>query len=115
MSDAIGMVETKGLVPMVQATDAMLKTAKVTYQGWKKVGSGFCTGFVSGDVGAVQAAVDAGAAAFDRIRIKERRTAPSAQGGVEFPRQVDGITDPGVSPEATARRHQGRGIAGAEC
>ena len=46
MSDAIGMVETKGLVPMVQATDAMLKTAKVTYQGWKKVGSGFCTVFV---------------------------------------------------------------------
>ena len=43
MSDAIGMVETKGMVPMVQATDAMLKTANVTYQGWKKVGSGFCT------------------------------------------------------------------------
>jgi ethanolamine utilization protein EutM len=41
----------------------MLKTANVTYRGWKKVGSGLCTVFVSGDVGAVQAAVDAGAAA----------------------------------------------------
>jgi ethanolamine utilization protein EutM len=63
MSDAIGMVETKGIVPLVQATDAMLKTANVTYHGWKKVGGGFCTVFVSGDVGAVQAAVEAGAAA----------------------------------------------------
>jgi len=63
MSDAIGMVETKGMVPLVQATDAMLKTANVKYHGWKKVGSGFCTVFVSGDVGAVQAAVDDGAAA----------------------------------------------------
>lgn len=63
MSDAIGMVETKGMVPLVQATDAMLKTANVTYGGWKKVGSGFCTVFVFGDVGAVQAAVEAGAAA----------------------------------------------------
>ena len=69
MSDAIGMVETKGMVPLVQATDAMLKTANVTYHGWKKVGSGFCTVFVSGDVGAVQAAVDAGAG---RGRSQER-------------------------------------------
>jgi len=63
MGDAIGMVETKGMVPLVQAADAMLKTANVAYKGWRKVGSGFCTVFVSGDVGAVQAAVDAGAAA----------------------------------------------------
>ena len=63
MSDAIGMVETKGMVPLIQATDAMLKTANVHYTGWKKVGSGFCTVFVTGDVGAVQSAVDAGAAA----------------------------------------------------
>ena len=63
MGDAIGMVETKGMVPLVHATDAMLKTANVAYKGWRKVGSGFCTVFVSGDVGAVQAAVDAGAAA----------------------------------------------------
>jgi len=46
MGDAIGMVETKGMVPLVHATDAMLKTANVAYKGWKKVGSGFCTVFV---------------------------------------------------------------------
>jgi ethanolamine utilization protein EutM len=63
MSEAIGMVETKGMVPLVHATDAMLKTANVTYKGWRKVGSGFCTVFVSGDVGAVRAAVEAGAVA----------------------------------------------------
>jgi microcompartment protein CcmL/EutN len=63
MNEALGMIETKGMVPLVQATDAMLKTANVTYKGWKKAGSGLCTVFVTGDVGAVRAAVDAGAAA----------------------------------------------------
>jgi ethanolamine utilization protein EutM len=57
------MIETKGLVALVEATDAMLKAANVEFRGWKKVGSGLCTTFVAGDVGAVRAAVDAGAAA----------------------------------------------------
>jgi ethanolamine utilization protein EutM len=60
---AIGMIETKGLVALVQAADAMLKAANVEFKGWKKVGSGLCTAFVAGDVAAVKAAVDAGAAA----------------------------------------------------
>jgi ethanolamine utilization protein EutM len=60
---ALGMIETRGLVALVQATDAMLKAAPVEYKGWKKVGSGLVTVFVTGDVGAVRAAVDAGAAA----------------------------------------------------
>lgn len=60
---AIGMIETKGLVALVQATDAMLKAASVNLVGWKKVGSGLCSVYVSGDVGSVRAAVDAGAAA----------------------------------------------------
>jgi ethanolamine utilization protein EutM len=60
---AIGMIETKGLVALVQATDAMLKAANVQFKGWKKVGSGLCTVFVAGDVAAVKAGVDAGAAA----------------------------------------------------
>jgi ethanolamine utilization protein EutM len=60
---AIGMIETRGLVALVQATDAMLKAANVTFKGWKKVGSGLCTVFVSGDVAAVKASVDAGTAA----------------------------------------------------
>lgn len=59
----VGMIETKGLVALVYATDAMLKAAKVEFKGWKKVGSGLCTAFVTGDVGSVRAAVDAGAAA----------------------------------------------------
>ena len=63
MSLALGMIETKGMVPLVYATDAMLKTANVRYKGWRKVGSGICTVVVEGDVAAVQAAVEAGAAA----------------------------------------------------
>ena len=60
---SIGMIETKGLVALVCATDAMLKAAKVQFKGWKKVGSALCTAFVVGDVASVKAAVDAGAAA----------------------------------------------------
>jgi ethanolamine utilization protein EutM len=60
---AIGLIETKGMVALVCATDAMLKAAKVDFTGWKKVGSGLCTAFVTGDVASVKAAVDAGAAA----------------------------------------------------
>jgi ethanolamine utilization protein EutM len=60
---ALGMIETKGLVALVQATDAALKAANVEFGGWKKVGSGLCTVFLHGDVAAVKAGVDAGAAA----------------------------------------------------
>lgn len=62
-STTVGMIETRGLVALVYATDAMLKAAKVEFKGWKKVGSGLCTAFVTGDVASVKAAVDAGAAA----------------------------------------------------
>ena len=60
---AIGMIETRGLVALVQATDAALKAANVQFAGWRKVGSGLCTVFLAGDVAAVKAAVDAGAVA----------------------------------------------------
>ena len=60
---AIGMIETHGLTALVQAADAALKSADVTFKGWKKVGSGLCTVFLAGDVAAVKAAVDAGAVA----------------------------------------------------
>lgn len=65
--DAIGMVETKGLVCLLEASDAMLKAANVTMLGWDKVGSGMVTTFVTGDVAAVKAAVDAGAAAAGKV------------------------------------------------
>ena len=64
---AIGMIETRGLVALVQATDAMMKAANVEFKGWRKVGSGLCTVFVTGDVAAVRASVDAGAAAAKAI------------------------------------------------
>jgi len=64
---ALGMVETKGLVALIEATDAMLKAANVEMIGWDKVGSGLATSFVSGDVAAVKAAVDAGASAAGKV------------------------------------------------
>jgi len=63
MSEALGMVETKGYVAAVEAADAMFKSANVSLIGYQKVGAGLVTVLVRGDVGAVKAAVDAGAAA----------------------------------------------------
>src|SRR5438067_11739943 len=65
--EALGMIETKGLVALIEASDAMLKAANVTMIGWQKIGSGLVTGFVVGDVAAVKAAIDAGAAAAGRV------------------------------------------------
>src|SRR5438045_8083683 len=65
--EALGMIETKGLVALIEASDAMVKAANVTLVGWQKIGSGLVTAFVVGDVAAVKAAVDAGAAAAGRI------------------------------------------------
>ncbi len=64
---ALGMIETKGLVTLMEASDAMLKAANVQMIGWDKVGSGMVTSFVTGDVAAVKAAIEAGAAAAGRI------------------------------------------------
>lgn len=66
-NQAVGMIETKGLVSLVEASDAMLKAANVQMTGWDKVGSGMVTSFVSGDVAAVKAAIDAGAAAASKV------------------------------------------------
>ncbi len=67
VGDALGMIETRGLVGMVEATDAMLKTANVTLVSWQKVDAGLVTAIVRGDVAAVKAATDAGAAAARRV------------------------------------------------
>ena len=64
---ALGMIETKGLVGSVEAADAMVKAANVTLEGKVLVGGGLVTVMVRGDVGAVKAAVDAGAAAAERV------------------------------------------------
>jgi len=63
MSNALGMIETKGLVGAIEAADAMVKAANVTLEGYEKIGSGLVTVMVRGDVGAVKAATDAGAVA----------------------------------------------------
>src|SRR4030043_2472429 len=65
--EAIGMIETKGLVGSIEAADAMVKAANVTLMGEERIGGGYVTVIVKGDVGAVKAAVDAGAAAAKRV------------------------------------------------
>ena len=64
---AMGMIETKGIVALIEAAGAMVKSANVEMIGWDKVGAGLVTAFVTGDVAAVKAAVDAGANAAGRV------------------------------------------------
>src|SRR5437773_11234663 len=66
IGEALGMIETRGLVAMIEAADAMVKAAKVNLVGGVKIGSGYVTAMVRGDVAAVKAAADAGAAAARR-------------------------------------------------
>jgi ethanolamine utilization protein EutM len=65
--EALGMVETRGLVAMIEAADAMVKAANVQLVGWEKIGSGYVTAIVRGDVAAVKSAVEAGAAAATKV------------------------------------------------
>jgi microcompartment protein CcmL/EutN len=67
MADALGMIETKGFVGMVEAADAMVKAAKVELVGYEKIGGGYVTAIVRGDVAAVKAAVEAGARGAERV------------------------------------------------
>jgi ethanolamine utilization protein EutM len=67
LGEALGMVETRGLVGLIEAADAMVKAANVTIVGWEKVDAGLVTVLVRGDVGSVKAATDAGAAAARRV------------------------------------------------
>lgn len=65
--DALGMVETRGLIGAIEAADTMVKAANVRLLGKEKIGGGFVTVMVRGDVGAVKAATDAGAAAAEKV------------------------------------------------
>ena len=67
MGNALGLIETKGLVGAIEAADAMTKAANVELVGYEKIGSGLVTVMVRGDVGAVKAAVEAGCAAASRV------------------------------------------------
>lgn len=65
--EALGLIETRGFVAMVEASDAMVKAAKVTLVHYEKIGGGFVTAVIRGDVAAVQAATDAGSAAASKV------------------------------------------------
>ena len=65
--EALGMIETKGLIGLVEACDAMVKAAKVELVGYEKIGGGYVTALVRGDVAACKAATDAGAAAAQKV------------------------------------------------
>ncbi|NLB20537.1 MAG: propanediol utilization microcompartment protein PduA [Clostridium sp.] len=65
--EALGMIETKGLVGAIEAADTMVKSANVVLMGYTKIGSGLVTVMVGGDVGAVKAATDAGSAAANKV------------------------------------------------
>lgn len=67
IGEALGLIETRGLVPMIEAADAMVKAAKVTLVGYEKVGTGLVTAIVRGDVAAVKSATEAGAAAARKV------------------------------------------------
>jgi len=67
MADALGLIETKGFVGMVEAADAMVKAAKVELVGFEKIGGGYVTAIVRGDVAAVKAATEAGARSAERV------------------------------------------------
>jgi ethanolamine utilization protein EutM len=65
--EALGMIETKGLVGLIEASDAMVKAARVKLVAWQQIGAGYVTALVRGDVAACKAATDAGAAAAERV------------------------------------------------
>ena len=67
MADALGMIETRGFVAMVEASDAMVKAARVELVSYEKIGGGYVTAVVRGDVAAVKAATEAGARAAERV------------------------------------------------
>ena len=84
MGEALGMIETKGLVGAIEAADAMTKSANVTLIGYEKIGSGLVTVMVRGDVGAVKASVDAGAAAAEKVgEIVSQHVIPRPHSDVE--------------------------------
>ena len=82
--DALGMIETRGFAAMVEASDAMVKAAKVELVGMEKIGGGFVTAIVRGDVASVRAAVDAGVRAGEKVgEIVSTHVIPRPHAGVD--------------------------------
>lgn len=109
--EALGMVETKGFVGAVEAADAMVKAANVQLLGKEYIGAGYVTIFVRGDVGAVKAATDAGAAAARRVgELISVHVIPRPHAEVERVLPVDGRT--GFSPDERSLQGGARGQLG---
>ena len=109
--EALGMVETRGLVGSIEAADAMVKAANVTLVGKEYIGAGYVTIFVRGDVGAVKAATDAGAAAARRVgELISVHVIPRPHAEVERVLPVGGRT--GFSPDERALGGAARGQLG---
>ncbi|UCF79759.1 MAG: BMC domain-containing protein [Candidatus Eiseniibacteriota bacterium] len=84
--EALGMIETRGFIGMVEASDAMVKAAKVTLVKYERIGGGYVTTLVRGDVGAVKAAVQAGAAAAEKVgELISSHVIPSPHSQLESP------------------------------
>ena len=110
--EALGMIETKGFVGGVEAADAMVKAANVQLLGKEYIGAGYMTIFVRGDVGAVKAATDAGAAAARRVgELISVHVIPRPHNEVERILPRGGKT--GLSPDEKALQSGGRGQLGA--
>ena len=91
MADALGMIETKGFVGMVEAADAMVKAAKVELVGFEKIGGGYVTAVVRGDVAAVKAATEAGQRAAERVgEVVSVHVIPRPHGSVDEALPVGG-------------------------
>jgi len=109
--EALGMVETKGFVGAVEAADAMVKAANVQLLGKEYIGAGYVTIFVRGDVGAVKAATDAGAAAARRVgELISVHVIPRPHVEVERVLPVNGRT--GLSPDERGLQSGARGQLG---
>ena len=112
--EALGMVETKGFVGAVEAADAMVKAANVQLIGKEYIGAGYVTIFVRGDVGAVKAATDAGAAAARRVgELISVHVIPRPHAEVERVLPVDGRALGGGSRGQLGEGDQGRSLQGA--
>ncbi|RMH63494.1 MAG: ethanolamine utilization microcompartment protein EutM [Calditrichaeota bacterium] len=94
--EALGMIETKGLVALIEASDAMVKAARVKLVGYKQIGAGYVTAIVRGDVAACKAATDAGAAAAERVgELVAVHVIPRPHGELEdlYPIKMEGSLD----------------------
>ena len=123
MGEALGMIETKGLVAMIEAADAMVKAAKVTLVGWEKIGAGYVTAIVRGDVAAVKAATDAGSGTASPRALPaawpgHRRRKAATDAGAAAARRVGELVSVHVIPRPHANLEEalpiGKAAAGAK-